>query len=179
MPGPTISCGRDGTGSPPSPGRPTRPQQPTARPATSMPLPRRERASSRADPPLTTIQQSVELLSSEAVRVLTDLIDDPATRPQHVIVPTRLVIRASSGRPSEPGGDTTIDRSARARPARTRRSRDRERHAIARRPIDARCCGSDTGPSSLHQLQVVSNERRPDVPVRTRRRSPLDGESTK
>jgi LacI family transcriptional regulator len=50
-----------------------------------------------SDPPLTTIDQSVQEMGYLAVRTLVDLIEDPSREPQQVILPTRLVVRQSSG----------------------------------------------------------------------------------
>lgn len=52
-------------------------------------------------PPLTTVEQPIQEMGAEAVRLLLELIDDPARTPTHVLLPTRLVVR-SSCRP--PGG---------------------------------------------------------------------------
>jgi LacI family transcriptional regulator len=51
------------------------------------------------EPPLTTIEQSIQQMGREAVRMLIGLIEDPSSRPEHVILPTRLVVRASCGPP--------------------------------------------------------------------------------
>jgi DNA-binding LacI/PurR family transcriptional regulator len=55
------------------------------------------RASNRTTPPLTTVRQSISVLASEAVRTLTDLIEDPDLPPQQVVIPTELIVRASCG----------------------------------------------------------------------------------
>jgi LacI family transcriptional regulator len=59
--------------------------------------------SALTDPPLTTIDQSLQLLGSEAVRVLIDLIEHPEHHseraPIRVRLPTRLIARLSSGPP--------------------------------------------------------------------------------
>jgi LacI family transcriptional regulator len=47
------------------------------------------------EPPLTTIDQSIQRMGREAVRMLIGLIEDPSSRSDHVILPTRLVVRAS------------------------------------------------------------------------------------
>ena len=55
--------------------------------------------SALTDPPLTTVDQSIQSLGQEAVRLLIDLIDRPASRsepPAHVKLPTHLVVRRSS-----------------------------------------------------------------------------------
>lgn len=57
----------------------------------------------RSIPPLTTVHQPIELLSSEAVRLLSDLVEDPSLAPQKVVIPTRLIIRASSQRGRDSG----------------------------------------------------------------------------
>jgi LacI family transcriptional regulator len=51
--------------------------------------------SALCEPPLTTIEQPIQRMGEEAVRMLLGLIDDPASRPDQVILPTRLVERAS------------------------------------------------------------------------------------
>ncbi|HEY7397797.1 MAG TPA: substrate-binding domain-containing protein, partial [Gaiellaceae bacterium] len=51
------------------------------------------------EPPLTTIEQSIQQMGREAVRMLIGLIEDPSSLPEHVILPTRLVVRASCGPP--------------------------------------------------------------------------------
>lgn len=53
-------------------------------------------AAVHADPPLTTIRQSFEQASAEAVRILSELIAEPGSSQQHVILPTRLVRRRSA-----------------------------------------------------------------------------------
>ncbi len=53
------------------------------------------------DPPLTTIRQGVREQGSEAARVLFDLVADPEHVPRRVILPTELVVRASTvGKPA-------------------------------------------------------------------------------
>jgi LacI family transcriptional regulator len=52
--------------------------------------------SALCDPPLTTIEQPIQLMGEEAVRLLLALIDDPSSLPAQVVLPTRLVERASS-----------------------------------------------------------------------------------
>jgi LacI family transcriptional regulator, galactose operon repressor len=56
--------------------------------------------SALAEPPLTTIDQSLQRMGAEAVRMLIELIDDPAREPEQVILPVRLVERASCARPA-------------------------------------------------------------------------------
>ena len=51
----------------------------------------------RADPPLTTIRQPVEQKGAYAARLLMDIIDGRLEGPQHVLLPTQLVIRQSCG----------------------------------------------------------------------------------
>ena len=61
------------------------------------------RAASHTTPPLTTVRQSIRLLASEAVRALSDLIEDPSIPPQRVLIPTELIVRASCGAQSQQG----------------------------------------------------------------------------
>ncbi len=49
------------------------------------------------EPALTTVRQPIERLGATAVEVLIGLIEQQAEAPQHVILPTQLVIRASCG----------------------------------------------------------------------------------
>jgi LacI family transcriptional regulator len=51
--------------------------------------------SALSDPPLTTVDQSIQQMGYIAVRSLIDLIDRPTREPRQVMVPTRLVIRSS------------------------------------------------------------------------------------
>jgi LacI family transcriptional regulator len=51
--------------------------------------------SALCEPPLTTIDQSIQGMGEEAVRMLLGLIDDPSSRPAQVVLPTRLVERGS------------------------------------------------------------------------------------
>jgi DNA-binding LacI/PurR family transcriptional regulator len=51
---------------------------------------------SYADPPLTTIRQPVELLGQEMVQLLLHRLGDPRGDPKAIILPTELVVRASS-----------------------------------------------------------------------------------
>jgi len=64
--------------------------------------------SALTDPPLTTVDQSIQALGQEAVRLLLDLIEHPdraaGADPAQVTLPTELVVRRST-RPIEPGGD--------------------------------------------------------------------------
>jgi len=48
------------------------------------------------EPPLTTVQQPIEEMGQEAVRLLLTLLAHPDDGPHHVILPTRLIVRASS-----------------------------------------------------------------------------------
>ena len=57
--------------------------------------------SALSEPPLTTIDQSIERMGFEAVRMVLALIDDPARDVQQVILPTRLVERGSCRRLTE------------------------------------------------------------------------------
>ena len=56
--------------------------------------------SALVDPPLTTVDQSIQDLGQEAVRMLLDLIDHPERRvdesTRHITLPTKLVIRRST-----------------------------------------------------------------------------------
>lgn len=49
-----------------------------------------------SDPPLTTMRQDERQLGREAARTLFALLGDPDSRPQRVILPTELLIRAST-----------------------------------------------------------------------------------
>jgi len=53
--------------------------------------------SALSDPPLTTIDQAIQAMGSQAVRLLLDLIDDPSQAPAQITLPTRLVVRGSCG----------------------------------------------------------------------------------
>ena len=57
--------------------------------------------SALSEPPLTTVDQSIQRMGLEAVRMLLDLVEDPAREPEHVVLPTRLVVRGSSRRLGE------------------------------------------------------------------------------
>jgi LacI family transcriptional regulator, galactose operon repressor len=48
------------------------------------------------DPPLTTIDQSIQQMGFEAVRLLIAAIDDPSGPAVHVTLPTELVVRQST-----------------------------------------------------------------------------------
>ncbi len=61
--------------------------------------------SALTDPPLTTVDQSIQALGEEAVRLLADLIDHPERHgesPAHITLPTTLVVRRSSAAPASP-----------------------------------------------------------------------------
>jgi DNA-binding LacI/PurR family transcriptional regulator len=51
----------------------------------------------RATPPLTTVRQSIQLLATEAVRAVTQLIADRSIPPRQVVIPTELIVRVSCG----------------------------------------------------------------------------------
>jgi LacI family transcriptional regulator, galactose operon repressor len=51
----------------------------------------------RIDPPLTSVRQPVQRAGYVAAETLMDLISDPDSAPRRIILPTELVIRASSG----------------------------------------------------------------------------------
>jgi LacI family transcriptional regulator len=59
--------------------------------------------SALTSPPLTTVDQSIQALGREAVRLLLELIDDPGRNdpddPIHITLPTALVIRSTTARP--------------------------------------------------------------------------------
>jgi LacI family transcriptional regulator, galactose operon repressor len=57
--------------------------------------------SALSEPPLTTIEQSIQTMGYEAVRMLIGLIEDPSGSPAQVVLPTRLVERGSC-RPLSP-----------------------------------------------------------------------------
>jgi LacI family transcriptional regulator len=54
--------------------------------------------SALSEPPLTTVEQAIQRMGYEAVQMLIGLIDDPSSRPEQVILPTRLVERGSCRR---------------------------------------------------------------------------------
>jgi len=64
--------------------------------------------SALTEPPLTTIDQSIQAMGSAAVETLIELIEHPerhGERPPHHTLPTRLVLRRSTAPPSpHPGG---------------------------------------------------------------------------
>ena len=51
--------------------------------------------SALGSPPLTTVEQPIQKMGSEAVRLLIDLIEDPSQPPKRVVLPTKLVVRES------------------------------------------------------------------------------------
>jgi LacI family transcriptional regulator len=51
--------------------------------------------SALTDPPLTTIDQSIQQMGYEAARLLIRLINEPTTQPVHLTLPTALVVRQS------------------------------------------------------------------------------------
>ena len=53
--------------------------------------------SALTDPPLTTIDQSIQTMGEEAVRLLVDLLNGVTDRPHQVTLPTKLVVRQSCG----------------------------------------------------------------------------------
>lgn len=55
------------------------------------------------EPPLTTVDQSVEQMGYEATALLLQQIDDPSRPPVHITLPTRLVVRGSTGAPPAEG----------------------------------------------------------------------------
>lgn len=61
--------------------------------------------SALTDPPLTTIDQSIQAMGVAAVSMLIDLIEHPdqlASAPAHVTLPTELVVRRSTAAPGGP-----------------------------------------------------------------------------
>ena len=60
-------------------------------------------SSSFTAPPLTTVRQPVYQLGSTAASLLIDLIEGKSEPPQHIILPTELVIRESCASPKNPG----------------------------------------------------------------------------
>jgi LacI family transcriptional regulator len=60
--------------------------------------------SALANPPLTTVDQSIQAQGDAAVRTLLALIDDPGrndrSHPIHITLPTQVVIRSSTARPA-------------------------------------------------------------------------------
>lgn len=61
--------------------------------------------SALCDPPLTTVDQSLQDMGREAVQILVSLVEQPADdrpEPVHVRLPTELVVRHSTGPPRPP-----------------------------------------------------------------------------
>jgi hypothetical protein len=68
--------------------------------------------SAHTDPPLTTVDQSIQMLGQEAVRILIELIERPGAdgAPAHVTLPTELVVRRSTAAAdSTPADPRTAD----------------------------------------------------------------------
>ncbi len=57
--------------------------------------------SALGDPPLTTVEQPIRQMGTDAVRLLLELLEDPSLPPARVILPTRLVVRQSCSPPAE------------------------------------------------------------------------------
>ena len=57
--------------------------------------------SALTEPPLTTVDQSIQALGREAVRILVRLINDPGSsgEPTHTTLPTHLIVRRSCAPP--------------------------------------------------------------------------------
>jgi LacI family transcriptional regulator len=55
--------------------------------------------SALCEPPLTTVDQSIQQMGSEAVRMLLGLIEDRSREAEQVVLPTRLVVRGSCSAP--------------------------------------------------------------------------------
>jgi LacI family transcriptional regulator len=51
----------------------------------------------RTEPPLTTVRQPIHRMGTMTVETLIELIEQPASSPYHLILPTELVVRASCG----------------------------------------------------------------------------------
>ena len=56
--------------------------------------------SALATPPLTTVEQPIRQMGVEAVRILRALLETPKRAPERVVLPTRLIVRQSSGAPA-------------------------------------------------------------------------------
>jgi LacI family transcriptional regulator, repressor for deo operon, udp, cdd, tsx, nupC, and nupG len=54
------------------------------------------------DPPLTTVAQPSALIGEEAMRLLLEILNDPATPPQRRILSTQLIVRGSTARQTPP-----------------------------------------------------------------------------
>ncbi len=62
----------------------------------------------QTEPPLTTVHQPVRRKGAEAVRILLSLVDGrDGDRAEHLRLPTRLIVRGSSGPAPRPGGPAT------------------------------------------------------------------------
>ena len=57
--------------------------------------------SALGDPPLTTVEQPIRQMGTDAVRLLLELLEDPSLPPARVILPTRVVVRQSCSEPAE------------------------------------------------------------------------------
>jgi LacI family transcriptional regulator len=57
--------------------------------------------SALCEPPLTTVEQAIQQMGYEAVRLLLGLVEDPLAEPAQVVLPTRLVERSSCRAVSE------------------------------------------------------------------------------
>jgi DNA-binding LacI/PurR family transcriptional regulator len=53
-------------------------------------------AATSAQPALTTVRQDLSRMGAEMVRLLLDAAEDPTAAPTHVVLPTELVVRAST-----------------------------------------------------------------------------------
>ncbi len=51
----------------------------------------------RTDPPLTTVRQPIHQAGYSAAETLITLIADPDSQPKHIVLPTEIIIRASTG----------------------------------------------------------------------------------
>ena len=51
-------------------------------------------------PSLTTVEQPIRQMGVEVVRILMELFEAPERAPERVVLPTRLVVRQSSGAPA-------------------------------------------------------------------------------
>jgi LacI family transcriptional regulator len=58
--------------------------------------------SALTEPPLTTVDQSIQAQGREAVRILIGLINEPSrpAEPVHLLLPTQLIVRRSSAPPA-------------------------------------------------------------------------------
>ncbi len=52
---------------------------------------------SAVEPPLTTVRQPIERMGAMAAEMLIGLVEGTLTGPQHIILPTQLIVRASCG----------------------------------------------------------------------------------